>query len=617
MLRRTFLILSFSTALTSCGGALDQFGLAERRLQRQVNDALDNLAKRELSLLPEVASQLGLSLDQAGYDYRGQLNDYSQAGFERHRLVRLEMLETLTRLPLPAAGSSARVNLEILRAIYEQTVTLESRGRGRVRLGYARPYALDQLSGVYLDGPDFLAQQHTLRSPQDASAFLDRLSQLPIAIRGERGRLLSDAKEGTIPPKHILTLIRQNIDGLISVPVEEMNIISTFDGLLSGIVEISPAERRNYVRRAVEILKDNVLPAYDDLLVSIELLIEDAPESLGLWAQQDGDAFYADLLRQHTGTELSPNDVFEMGETLVARYSADIAQSLDQAGFPSEDSIGQRLSALAALEDQAFDPDPEIARQQILDQLEEEIRRAQAALSQLVDRPPSTPIDIRQVPELRQQTAPTGYYQIASVDGAPLGIFHVNLRSTEDWARFTLPTLAYHEGYPGHHLDTAIMLEDNEAALLRRMIWLPSYGEGWALYAEDLADELGFYDNRPLARIGYLQSLLFRSARLVVDVGIHAKRWSRDEAIDYLIEVTGQPREAMEREVDRYAVWPGQSASYMIGRDQIVRLRRRAEAVLGDQFDLPTFHDVILSKGPRPQSLIEQDVDQWLAQYLS
>ncbi|MEO1028584.1 MAG: DUF885 domain-containing protein, partial [Pseudomonadota bacterium] len=458
--------------------------------------------------------------------------------------------------------------------------------------------------------------QHALRSPDDAAAYLRRFAELPAAIHGEKRRLLGDAKLNTVPPRRILDLVQQNISALTEGPVEEMELVQTFEGLLTGVVDLSASQRQNYRRQAIEIIIQEILPAYAALSEAITGLHENAPEELGLWAQFEGEDYYADLLRHHSGTDLTPDQVFALGETMVTRLSAQIAQELDRAGLLSEDPVGLRLATLSTSEAQAFNTDPEIARAEILDQLEAEIRRAQAVMSRIVDRPPSIPIDVRPVPDLRQLSGASAYYEVASIEGAPLGIFFINLKDPSDWSRFALPTLAYHEGLPGHHLETSTLLEDNEAALLRRLVWLPSYGEGWALYAEDLADELGFYEDRPLARIGYLQSLLFRSARLVVDVGIHAKRWSREEAISYLVDTTGQPRAMMEREVDRYAVWPGQSASYMIGRDQIVRLRRRAEAVLGNQFNLADFHEVILQGGPRPPDLMEADVDRWLAEFL-
>lgn len=618
MFRFLAISLAFTTILVGCGGAFEQFGLAERRLQREVNEALEMLARRELQQTPEAASRLGLAIDRVGFDYRNQLNDYSQAAFERHRLVRLEILETLASLPLPAEGTPVRNNLEIILDVYSRTTEVEEFGRGRVFLGYARPYAFDQLSGAYLDGPEFLAQQHSLRTEGDARAFLDRLSQLGPALRGELGRFESDARQGYLPPQRIIDLIIEKIDARLAVPVEDLKLVRSFDGLLSGIVDVSSQQRRAYVAEAESIIRSSVRAAYRDLRTALVAARPGAPTAIGLSSQPDGVEFYEELLALHTGTELSPDEVFALGETQVQRLTATLSEALDAVSAPEAPTVAERLILLAALEDQKFiAEDPDLARDDILAAIENEIELARSDLSSILTRPPSTPVDVRRVPEIREATAPNGYYEIVSIDRSPLGIFYVNLRDPDEWSRFALPTLAFHESLPGHHLETSILLEDSDAALLRRMTWQPGFGEGWALYAEDLAFELGYYDDRPLARIGYLQSLLFRASRLVVDVGIHQRGWSREEAIDYLVGTTGQPRSTMAVEVDRYIVWPGQSTAYFLGREQIRALRARAEAVLGRQFDLRRFHDVLLSPGPRSPALMERDIDRWIQSLLN
>ena len=232
-------------------------------------------------------------------------------------------------------------------------------------------------------------------------------------------------------------------------------------------------------------------------------------------------------------------------------------------------------------------------------------------MPRVVSTVPRTKVALRAVPEFLEASAPSAFYSAAPANGSAPGLFEINLSDMTDWPAFTLATLVFHETVPGHHLESALTAETARLPLIRQMIWNVAYGEGWGVYAETLADDIGLYHDDPLARIGYLQSLLFRAARLVADTGIHSMHWSRQEAIDYLVTVTGQPEGPMAQEVDRYAVWPGQAAAYWIGRKRMLDLRERAERVLGPDFDFVEFHDTILTGGPRPLSILEQDIERW------
>ena len=285
---------------------------------------------------------------------------------------------------------------------------------------------------------------------------------------------------------------------------------------------------------------------------------------------------------------------------------------MQEAGFP-DGTIAERLAEINLLPGQIFANDAE-GRRALLQSLTDRLDATYARLSQIIPTPPRTRVSVAQIPAFLAANAPGGYYAAAPADSTSPGTFFINLRDTNEWPAYSLPTLLYHETIPGHHLESALTAEFGNLPTLRQLIWLPAYGEGWALYAEDLADEIGAYEDDPLGRIGYLQSLLFRAARLVTDTGLHHKRWSREEAITYLVDTTGQPRSAMETEVDRYTVWPGQAVSYMVGRQFIWKLRQRASTALGAKFDLKAFHQTILSNGPRPLQLVEADIEAWIAE---
>jgi len=279
-------------------------------------------------------------------------------------------------------------------------------------------------------------------------------------------------------------------------------------------------------------------------------------------------------------------------------------------------SVGSRLAELGRQPDQLFSDDND-GRLALIDSLRNRVSTMEARLGELIDVPPSTRVSVAAVPDYLTQTAPGGYYVAAPADGSAPGLFFINLRDTSEWPAFTLPTLLYHETLPGHHFESAFVSEQAEMPLIRQLIWNPTFGEGWAVYAEDLAYELGAYEDDPMGELGYLQSLLFRAARLVVDTGLHHERWSRERAITYLVDITGQPTSAMATEVDRYAVWPGQATSYMSGRQILHDLREQAQLILGDDFSLKAFHAVVLNNGPRPMSLVEQDVKAWIVESLS
>jgi uncharacterized protein (DUF885 family) len=295
-----------------------------------------------------------------------------------------------------------------------------------------------------------------------------------------------------------------------------------------------------------------------------------------------------------------------MGLEQVAQITADLDRTLRRQGM-TRGTVAQRLVAAGDDPAQLY-PDTDEGRAALLQSLNGYVREMAAQLPRAFDVLPKAALEIRRVPPSIQDGAPNGYYNGASLDGSRPAIYYINLKTTHDWPKFGLPTLTYHEGVPGHHLQISTAQESPSIPLIRRRGGFSAYSEGWALYAEQVADELGMYASYPLGRAGYLQSFLFRAARLVVDTGMHAKRWTREQATDYLVGATGFPRERTQREIDRYVVWPGQACSYKIGHTQWVRLRDRARQQLGPRFDLKDFHTVLL-QGAMPLTILERVVE--------
>jgi uncharacterized protein (DUF885 family) len=346
-----------------------------------------------------------------------------------------------------------------------------------------------------------------------------------------------------------------------------------------------------------------VYPALDRQRSLVTELRGRAVHDAGVWRLPDGDAYYAAAASAATTVEMTGDDIHKLGLAQVAEIGARIDGILKRQGL-TQGSVGERLVALNKRPDQLY-PNTDAGRDALLEQLRGQITAMTKRLPEQFPVLPKAPVEVRRVPEAIQAGAPGGYYQSASLDGSRPAIYFINLRDTFDRPKFGLGTLSYHEAVPGHHLQVMSALESENIPLIRRRGFYSGYSEGWALYAEQLADEMGMYDGNPLGQVGYLQSLLFRATRLVVDSGMHAKRWSREKATDYLIATTGIARGRSQGEIDRYTVWPGQACSYKIGHTVWVKLRDEAKRKAGANWDPKAFHQ-ILAMGAMPLAVLEQ-----------
>jgi len=358
-------------------------------------------------------------------------------------------------------------------------------------------------------------------------------------------------------------------------------------------------------RRATAIVANAVYPALDRQIALMERLKPTSRAGDGAWRLPNGGAIYAEALRQATTTTFSPDEVHRMGLAQVAEISAQIDAILKSQGM-TQGSVGERLNALNKTPAQLYSND-DAGRAQLLASLNTGVKDMYARLPRAFATVPSAPLEIRRVPPEIQDGASNGYYRRASLDGSRPAIYFINLKDTGDWPKYTLPTLTYHEGVPGHHLQISLAQESKDIPTLRKLGFFSAYSEGWALYAEQLADELGAYEGDPLGRAGFLQSFLFRAARLVVDTGLHTKRWTRAQATDYMVATTGFARPRSQREVERYCVSIGQACSYKVGHTAWVRARTEAQRLLGDRFDIKQFHEV-LKEGAMPLSILERRI---------
>src|SRR6185312_2204361 len=371
-------------------------------------------------------------------------------------------------------------------------------------------------------------------------------------------------------------------------------------------------ERKQIIDDATAAMRDVVYPAYRRMIAGQEALKPLATHDAGLWHIKGGDKLYADALKQLTTTDMTPDEIHQYGLSEVARISTEADTILKSVGL-KDGTVGERLDRL--MKDPRFlYADSDKGRGEMLAHYKELLGHARTLLPKYFAHMPKAELDVQRVPPFSEKGSSGAYYQMPSLDGSRPGVFFANLRNVGETPMWAMPTLAYHEGIPGHHMQIATALEIQGLPLLRRFQFSPAFSEGWALYAEHLASDIGLYKNDPYGDLGRLQAELFRAARLVVDTGMHAKHWSREQAIQYMQSTTGMANSDVTAEVERYVVWPGQACAYKIGMKTILELREDAKARLGAKFDLREFHAVVLENGAMPLAILKEQVARWVAE---
>jgi uncharacterized protein (DUF885 family) len=475
-------------------------------------------------------------------------------------------------------------------------------------------YPVEQFQGLQSTLPDFMVNIHEIEDEGDARDYLARLSRFDTAFDQIIAGLATRADAGIVPPRFVLDAVREEIEGFVAPPPVENVLYTHFAEELDLVGDLSDARRRELRDAAEAAIRDTVHPAYRRLDAALAGLQERAGEEAGVWRLPDGDAYYRWALRYHTTTDLGPDEIHAIGLAQVERLREEMRATLREMGVPDADPAAT-VRALNRDERFLFPDTPE-GRSRILGGYREIVADARERLPSLFGRLPAAPVEVHPVPDFKEEGSAGAYYNPPSFDGARPGVFYVNLRSVREIPRFGMRTLAYHEAIPGHHLQIALAMENNELPLFRRVIPFTAFIEGWALYAERLAAERGFHAS-PADRLGFLVAQMFRAVRLVVDTGIHARRWSREEAIAYMLANTGMPETDVVAEVERYIVTPGQACAYMLGQLRILALRERARERLGARFELAAFHDAVLGEGALPLVILERVVEDWIQDRLA
>ncbi len=471
-------------------------------------------------------------------------------------------------------------------------------------------YPLNQLMAIHSTLPEFLINQHPLRDERDIDFYLQRLSAVSAAFAGTIEVVRHRGDRGVLPPRFAIEKTLRDVRRFVAGAPEENPLVREFTARMATSGVVGEAEMRDRKAAIEAAVADHVYPAYRNLGDFLETLLELQPDNHGVWALPDGDAYYRWLLRGHTTTDLGPEEIHQLGLAEVQRIEVAMHNILC-AQRRCLGSVGERMAALN--EDPRFVfEDSEAGRQSILDAYRNIVADAAARTDPWFHPGPDVAIEVLRVPEFREASAFGAYYMRPALDGSRPGRFFVNLRNVAEHARFGLRTLAHHESIPGHHLQITRQ-QAADVPAFRRNLSLHAYSEGWALYAEKLAHEMGLLDD-PFDDLGRLQAELFRAVRLVVDTGMHHHRWTRERGIDYMSSVTGMPMTDVEAEIERYLVIPGQACAFKVGMLRMEAMRMRAEDALGQDFDIRDFHAVILDEGPMPLAILDGVVDGWIAE---
>lgn len=602
------------------------------RLERETQALFDTMARMELSAQPELITALGLPRDALPGLHEATVGDHSQAGFERLRLRRIEVLGLLQSMPLLPESSAMRADQEAVLRIFHEAIEVSQFGYGRIGLGDARPYVIDHRSGAWKDLPDLMVAHQPVSRIADGDAFVRRVAAIAEAIEDERLRLIGDAEAGVIPPEFILDRLLARVSAELDTEAETHRLVAALDGLMVGMDGGLAGDRARLRETLITVVDRRLLPAYSRLAATLGQLKSQAGSEPGVWALPQGDAYYDAVIAMHVGGTVSAEALHRQGVEAVEALTIQLEAAFDalNAPEPAEETeapvatvtplpdalepladprtVGERLAALAEQEDQRFLETPE-SEAELVAALEVHLDLAERAFASWIARQPNRPLVVQTVIDGRD-TAGDARYAAPAPDGSRPATLRLNISDLTAWPRYSLAALALHEGVPGHHTEAAFAMEARMPRI-RQLMWHTGYGEGWATYAETLALDAGLYADDPLSEIGILQSQLLRAARLVVDTGLHRLRWSREEAVTYLTDTTGMPRAVAENEIDRYVVWPGQAVAYMAGANRITAMRERAEAVLGDRFDVAAFHYTLLAGGPRPLEQVEVELERW------
>ncbi len=562
---------------------------------------LDNIGNSLLRLVPETATSLGVDTGTRA-ELRSQLMDRSAEGQQRIASQLRRDLERAKVLDASGLSHATRTSIAVVRSAYATALEGFAMPYGDVPVGGWRitPYVVIQNVGAFLDVPRFLDAEHRIEQAADADAYLARLQSYAKQVEGELGRIHAARMNGLVPPAFLLEKALTQLSLSIKNAREGGTLVESIERRTKNM----PG---TWTERARGIAAKEVAPALERQLAELQAQREIATGDAGMWARPHGEEYYRWALRASTTTSLSPEEIHEMGRRELQQLHARMDEILKGVGY-TQGSVGARMQALAKDPRYQF-PEGDSGRAEITAFIQNRLDWIRAQMPRAFNTLVSPRMEVRRLPPEEEPGAPAAYGGAGSIDGTIPGRFWINLRTTDLHSKYSLADLTFHEAIPGHIWQGEYT---HDMPLIRQMLTFNAYSEGWALYAEQLADELGAFEYDPVGRLGYLQSLAFRACRLVVDTGLHAKRWTREQGVQFFVDVNGSNPLEVASEVDRYCSWPGQACGYKVGHSEINRQREKAKTALGATFADKAFNDTLVLGGNVPLDVLAKNVDEYI-----
>jgi uncharacterized protein (DUF885 family) len=565
---------------------------------------LDTFWAEELQRDPERATDLGLDTG-ANAPLKHRLKDVSRGGIEADRSEVARQAQRLAAIDRTTLRGMDAVNYDTIAYMLESRRRVLALDMGGTDGFSPSCYVLSPITGAYQGVPDFLENKHKVEDAEGAEAYLDRMTAFAGTLDANTERFHHDVAKGVTPPDFLLDITLAQM-GQIRVPASESRVVTS---LAKRATDQGLPTR--YAEAAAHLHETLILPALDRQIAAVKAARVKAGHMPGISRFKDGEAFYEANLRYTTTTAMTPKEVHRLGLYEAKEIGSRLDTALKAQGL-TQGSLGVRVQALFKDPAQFYANTPE-GKAQLLAYLQAKLAAVKARLPTVFDRLPPYRVEARAVPSAIDSGAPGAYSEPPSLDGSRPGYIRFNLHDTAEWPRWNLDTTLYHEGLPGHQLQMGLALQSTDIPILRRNMYLSAYGEGWALYAEQLANEIGMYDDNPLGRIGWLKGQMFRAGRCIVDTGMHTMGWSQEKAVATLGDLTGDAVGFTTREVNRYCAIPAQACSYKIGHTFWLRQRERAKAALGAKFDIKAFHDAGLLAGAMPLDVLGRRVDDYIA----
>ncbi|MBA5637663.1 DUF885 family protein [Duganella sp. LX20W] len=604
--RRDMLRAALSAAAVS---SLPTLAHAQAPADARLNALLSDFADEILRLSPTSATSLGLDTG-ARAALRSQLEDASPAGDARWAEQVKSMLTRLATIPRDQLGDDAQIRFDCVRYAASEGVAglrFPFGGAASGFYGGTAPFPVTQQDGALTHLPEFLDSQHRITNADDAEAYLARVSGMARVLDQETDRIKAQAAQGVMPPNFIAHTALGQLRAYRKTAIARQKLVTSIATRTKAL-----GLAGDWQARAARLVETQVYPALDRQFAAYAKATARATDVAGVHRLPDGEAYYAWALELGTTTTSTPAEIHAIGLEQTRMLQARIDTILKAQGI-TQGTVGQRIQALAK-DPSRFYADDAAGREQLIAFCNEKVNAARALMPKISHLDLKVPLVIKRVPQDIEAGAPLGYMNFAALDGSRPAIYYINLKSTHLWPKSELTTLTAHEGIPGHAWQGAYLAEHHaELPMIASLMGFNAFVEGWALYAEQLMDEFGLYANDPFGQIGYLQGQMFRACRLVVDTGLHAKRWTRQQAIRFLVENSGRGEAAMTSEVDRYTVSPGQACGYKMGHNEILRQRERAREALGERFDLPGFNDAIVSSAGVPLTVLPTVIDRYIA----